>query len=44
VVERYGDTLSRLISHRFALEQAPDAIRFAIDNPTSVMKVVIGGE
>jgi L-gulonate 5-dehydrogenase len=44
VVERYGDTLSRLISHRFALEQAPDAIRFAIDSPTSVMKVVIGGE
>jgi threonine dehydrogenase-like Zn-dependent dehydrogenase len=35
--------LERLISHRFALERAPEAIRFAMDNPTDVMKVVIGG-
>jgi L-gulonate 5-dehydrogenase len=44
VVERNAELLSRLVSHRFALEQAPDALRFAMDNPTEVMKVVIGGE
>ncbi len=43
VVERNAGTLKRLISHRFALERAPEAIRFAMDNPTQVMKVVIGG-
>jgi L-gulonate 5-dehydrogenase len=44
VVERNAGTLGRLISHRFALEQAPEALRFAMDNPTEVMKVVIGAE
>ena len=34
----------RLISHQFALDQAPEAMRFAIDNPTEVMKVVIRDE
>jgi L-gulonate 5-dehydrogenase len=43
VVERNGAVLERLISHRFALERAPEAIRFAMENPTKVMKVVIGG-
>jgi threonine dehydrogenase-like Zn-dependent dehydrogenase len=43
VVERNVDVLSRLISHRFALERAPEALRFAMDNPTEVMKVIIGG-
>jgi L-gulonate 5-dehydrogenase len=43
VVERNASMLERLISHRFALERAPEAIRFAMDNPTKVMKVVIGG-
>jgi threonine dehydrogenase-like Zn-dependent dehydrogenase len=42
VVERNAPLLAPLISHRFALDQAPDAIRFAIENPTDVMKVVIG--
>ncbi len=42
VVERNGDVLERLISHRFALDQAPEAVRFAMENPTEVMKVVIG--
>ena len=42
VVERNAETLGRLISHRFALERAPEALRFAMDNPTEVMKVVIG--
>jgi L-gulonate 5-dehydrogenase len=43
VVERNADVLERLISHRFALEEAPEALRFAMENPTEVMKVVIGG-
>jgi len=42
VVERNADVLARLISHRFPLERAPEALRFAMDNPTEVMKVVIG--
>jgi threonine dehydrogenase-like Zn-dependent dehydrogenase len=44
VVERNGDALARLVSHEFALGQAPEAIRFAMSNPTEVMKVVIRGE
>lgn len=43
VVERNREVLARLISHRFELERAPEAVRFAMDNPTEVMKVVIGG-
>ena len=43
VVERNAELLEGLISHRFGLEQAPEALRFAMDNPTEVMKVVIGG-
>jgi len=44
VVERNGDALARLISHEFELGQAPEAIQFAMSNPTEVMKVVIRGE
>jgi L-gulonate 5-dehydrogenase len=44
VVERNGDWIGRLISHQFSLTEAPDALRFAISNPTKVMKVVIRGE
>jgi L-gulonate 5-dehydrogenase len=44
VVERNGDALARLVSHEFALDQAPEAIRFAMSNPTEVMKVVIRDE
>jgi threonine dehydrogenase-like Zn-dependent dehydrogenase len=44
LVERNQVPLKRMISHEFALEQAPEALRFAIDNPTKVMKVVILGE
>jgi threonine dehydrogenase-like Zn-dependent dehydrogenase len=36
--------LAGLVSHEFPLERAPEAMRFAIDNPTQVMKVVILGE
>jgi len=43
VVERNVELLAPLISHRFGLDQAPEALRFAMDNPTEVMKVVIGG-
>lgn len=41
VVERNHRQITRLVSHEFELERAPEAIRFAIDNPTEVMKVMI---
>lgn len=44
VVERNGALLASLISHQFALAQAPEALRYAMDNPNEVMKVVIRGE
>jgi threonine dehydrogenase-like Zn-dependent dehydrogenase len=44
VVERNAGHFARLISHQFPLQQAPEALRFAIDNPNEVMKVVIRGE
>ncbi len=42
VVERNADPVARMISHRFALGEGPQALRFAMDNPSEVMKVVIG--
>ena len=42
VVERNADQVARMISHRFALGEGPDALRFAMQNPSEVMKVVIG--
>jgi threonine dehydrogenase-like Zn-dependent dehydrogenase len=44
VVERNAPILARMISHQFPLEQAPEALRFAMSNPSDVMKVVIRGE
>jgi threonine dehydrogenase-like Zn-dependent dehydrogenase len=44
LVEGAQPTLQRMISHEFALEQAPEALQFAIGNPTEVMKVVILGD
>jgi threonine dehydrogenase-like Zn-dependent dehydrogenase len=41
MVERNGELLARLISHEFPLEEAPEAMRFAVSNPAEVMKVVI---
>jgi L-gulonate 5-dehydrogenase len=41
VVERNGDALASLISHEFPLAEAPEALQFAMSNPTQVMKVVI---
>jgi L-gulonate 5-dehydrogenase len=42
-VERNSDIVRRLISHEFELERAPEAIDFAMSNPSEVMKVVIRG-
>jgi L-gulonate 5-dehydrogenase len=42
-VERNADTVRKLISHEFELERAPEAIEFAMSNPSEVMKVVIRG-
>jgi L-gulonate 5-dehydrogenase len=44
LVELRGELLAKLISHVFTLAQAPQAIRFAISNPTDVMKVIIRGD
>lgn len=44
VVERNHEQIARLVSHEFELQRAPEAMRFAIGNPTEVMKVVIRGE
>jgi threonine dehydrogenase-like Zn-dependent dehydrogenase len=44
LVERNDALLAPMISQEFPLEQAPEALRFAIGNPTEVMKVVIRGE
>jgi threonine dehydrogenase-like Zn-dependent dehydrogenase len=44
VVERHPAAVGRLISHEFGLARAPEALRFAMTNPTEVMKVVIRGE
>jgi threonine dehydrogenase-like Zn-dependent dehydrogenase len=44
VVERNPEAVAGLISHEFALAQAPEALSFAMSNPTEVMKVVIRGE
>jgi len=43
VVERNCAALGRLISHEFPLDEAPEAIRFAMGHPAEVMKVVIRG-
>jgi threonine dehydrogenase-like Zn-dependent dehydrogenase len=41
VTERNAAALARLVSHEFSLDEAPEAIRFAIAHPAEVMKVVI---
>jgi threonine dehydrogenase-like Zn-dependent dehydrogenase len=41
LVERNADRLARLVSHEFALTEAPEALKFAMHNPRDVMKVVI---
>jgi L-gulonate 5-dehydrogenase len=44
LAEREPDALLKLVSHTFPLSAAGQGIRFAIDNPTEVMKIVISGE
>jgi threonine dehydrogenase-like Zn-dependent dehydrogenase len=40
-VERNPGILARMVSHEFPLERVPEGIRFAIEHPSEVMKVVI---
>jgi len=42
LIERHQDAAKTLVSHRFDFRQAPEALAFAMDHPTEVMKVVIG--
>jgi threonine dehydrogenase-like Zn-dependent dehydrogenase len=42
-VESNREPLERLISRRFPLGRAPEAVGYAMDNPGEVMKVVITG-
>jgi threonine dehydrogenase-like Zn-dependent dehydrogenase len=41
-VERHGDRLENLITQRYPLERAPEALRWAMEHPAEAMKVVIG--
>jgi threonine dehydrogenase-like Zn-dependent dehydrogenase len=43
LVERYRARLAPLVTHEFPLERAPEALVYAMENPTDVMKVVIRG-
>ena len=44
LVERNAERLAWLVSHEFPLAEAPEALHFAMEHPTEVMKVVIRGE
>jgi threonine dehydrogenase-like Zn-dependent dehydrogenase len=41
VVARHRSAVEALISHDFALEDAPEAIAFAIEHPAEAMKVLV---
>jgi L-gulonate 5-dehydrogenase len=41
LVGRRRDAAAGLVTHQFPLEQAPEAIAYAIANPTEVMKAVV---
>jgi L-gulonate 5-dehydrogenase len=41
IVSRNADVISKLISRRFPLEQAPEAIAWAMANPADALKVVV---
>ncbi len=43
LVEREGERLAPLVSHEFPFERAPEALAYAMENPTEVMKVVVRG-
>ena len=40
-VDAHSEELARLVSHEFSLDRAPEALRFAMEHPAEVMKVVI---
>ena len=40
-VEHHEEQLEPLISRRFSLDRAPEALAYAMENPAEVMKVVI---
>jgi threonine dehydrogenase-like Zn-dependent dehydrogenase len=42
-VEGHREPLERLISRRFPLDRAPEAVGYAMENPGEVMKVMIAG-
>jgi threonine dehydrogenase-like Zn-dependent dehydrogenase len=41
IAVRNADVISKLISRRFPLEQAPEAIAWAMANPQEALKVVV---
>ncbi len=41
LVARRRDAAAGLVTHEFGLEQAPDAIAYAIEHPAEVMKAVV---
>jgi len=41
LVRRQRDAVSGLVTHEFTLEQAPEAIVYAIEHPAEVMKAVV---
>ena len=41
LTERNAEQLARLVSHEFPLSEAPQALQFAMETPSEVMKVVI---
>jgi L-gulonate 5-dehydrogenase len=43
LVERNSARLAPLVTHEFAFDRAPEALVFAMEHPTEVMKVVIRG-
>jgi threonine dehydrogenase-like Zn-dependent dehydrogenase len=41
LVGRHRDVAAALVTHEFTLEQAPEAIAYAMTHPTEVMKAVV---
>jgi threonine dehydrogenase-like Zn-dependent dehydrogenase len=41
IVERNAELLAPLVTHEFPLERAPEALSYAMENASDVMKVVI---
>jgi L-gulonate 5-dehydrogenase len=41
LVGRHRDVLAPLVTHEFALEEAPEAIAYAMEHPADVMKAVV---